>query len=335
MRTVAVLAYDGVQLLDVTGPVEVFETARERGADYVLFVASPDGADVHAGPMRIGADASYDELPEELDTLIVPGSPNWRLAVTDPRVIEAVRRGAVRSRRVASVCAGTFLLAAAGLLEGRRAATHWELADELAREFPRIDVDADAIFVSDGSIHTSAGITAGIDLSLALVEADHGAELARDVARHLVVFMQRPGGQAQFSTRLGLGATAHPTLRKVLDRVAEEPAADHSVSALSERAGFSPRHLTRVFRRELGLTPARYVERVRVEAAKSRLERSDEPLDAVARAVGFGSEETLRRAFRREAATTPAGYRARFRTTGAADRYVGVAVNGDTEEAHA
>lgn len=219
--------------------------------------------------------------------------------------------GAARSRRVASVCAGTFLLAAAGLLDGRRAATHWELA----REFPTIEVDADAIFVAEGAVHTSAGITAGIDLCLALVEADDGAELARDVARHLVVFMQRPGGQAQFSARLDIAATANPSLRRVLDGVAAEPAADHSVEALSDRAGFSARHLRRVFRRELGLTPGRYVERVRVEAAKARLERGDEPLAAVARAVGFGSEETLRRAFHRATATTPARYRERFRIT--------------------
>jgi transcriptional regulator GlxA family with amidase domain len=315
MRTVALIAYDGVQLLDVTGPVEVFEAARERGADYALLVASPDGADVRAGRMRIGADASFAQLPEQLDTLVVPGAPQWREIVADRRLVDAVAAGAARSRRVASVCAGTFLLAAAGLLDGRRAATHWELAEELAREFPAIEVDADAIFVVDGAVHTSAGITAGIDLCLALVEADYGAELARDVARHLVVFMQRPGGQAQFSARLDLAVTANPTLRRVLDGVAAEPAADHSVEALSERAGFSPRHLARVFRRELGLTPGHYVQRVRVEAAKARLERGDEPLAAVARAVGFGSEETLRRAFRRATTTTPADYRERFRTT--------------------
>ena len=317
MRTVAVLAYDGVQLLDVTGPLEVFDAARERGADYELVVASPDGRAVQAGPMRFGVDIGFDDLPEQLDTLVVPGSPLWRDVVANRRLVDTVAATAARSRRVAAVCAGTFLLAAAGLLDGRRAATHWELADDLARAFPTIDVDADAIFVAEDGVHTSAGITAGIDLCLSLVEADHGAELAREVARHLVVFMQRPGGQAQFSTRLDIAVTANAMLREVLDGVAAEPAADHSVEALSERAGFSPRHLARVFQRELGLTPARYVERVRVEAAKSRLERGDEPLAAVARAVGFGSEETLRRAFRREAATTPATYRKRFRTTGA------------------
>jgi transcriptional regulator GlxA family with amidase domain len=316
MRTVAVLAYDGVQLLDVAGPVEVFDAARDRGADYELLVASLDGGDVRAGRTRVGVDVAFGALPGAIDTLVVAGAPNWRRVVADRRLVAAVAALAGRSRRVASVCAGTFLLAAAGLLDGRRAATHWELADELRCAFPAVTVDADAIFVADGGMHTSAGISAGIDLCLALVEADHGARLAREVARHLVVFMQRPGGQAQFSARLEMPATANPILRGVLDGIAAQPDADHSLEALSDRAGFSMRHLTRVFRRELGVTPGRYVERVRVEAARARLEQGDEPLDTVARKVGFGSAETLRRAFRREAATTPAGYRERFRTTG-------------------
>ncbi|WP_196807695.1 GlxA family transcriptional regulator [Candidatus Solirubrobacter pratensis] len=316
MRTVALLAYDGVQLLDLAGPIEVFDAATERGGDYRLLLASPGGRDVRAGRTRVGADGSLSRLPARLDTLIVPGAPAWRDVIADRALVQAVAGAARRSRRVASVCAGAFLLAAAGLLDGRRAATHWELADDLAREFPAVEVDADAIFVADGGVYTSAGITAGIDLCLALVEADHGAELAREVARHLVVFMQRPGGQAQFSARLAAPLTANPTLRRVLDGVAAQPAGDHSLPALSERAGFSVRHLTRVFRREVGLTPGRYVERVRVEAAKARLQQGDESLAAVARAVGFGSEETMRRAFRREAVTTPADYRDRFRTTG-------------------
>jgi transcriptional regulator GlxA family with amidase domain len=317
MRTVALLAYDGVQLLDVAGPIEVFETANQRGADYRLLVASPTGRDVLAGGRtRVGADVAFGDLPRRLDTLVVPGAPAWREVVADRLLVETVAACARRSRRVASVCAGAFLLAAAGLLDGRRVATHWELAGELARNFPDVTVDGDAIFAADGRVHTSAGITAGIDLCLALVEADHGAELAREVARHLVVFMQRPGGQAQFSARLDVAVTANPALRRVLDGVVAEPDADHSLGALSARAGFSVRHLTRVFQREIGLTPGRYVERVRVEAAKARLQRGDEPLATVARVAGFGSEETMRRAFWRETATTPAGFRERFRTTG-------------------
>lgn len=317
--TVVIIAYDGVQLLDITGPIEVFQAARQRGAPYSVIVASPDGSDVLAGSgTRLGADRSFSELPRHVDTLVVPGAPDWRTIVADSRLVATVAGVARRSRRTASVCAGAFLVAAAGLLDGRRATTHWELAAELAQAYPQVSVDANAIFLSDGPIHTSAGITAGIDLCLALVEADHGAELARDVARHLVVFMQRPGGQAQFSVRLDMSATAKSPLRQVLDEVAHDPTADHSLEALSERAGFSVRHLTRVFQRELGVTPGRYVERVRVEAAKARLQRSDESLATIARACGFGSDETMRRVFWRELSTTPAAYRDRFRTTGAA-----------------
>jgi transcriptional regulator GlxA family with amidase domain len=315
--SVVILAYDGVQLLDVTGPIEVFEAACQRGARYRVLVASPDGGDIVAGSRtRLGADLAFAELPDDIDTLIVPGSSNWRAISRDAWLVGTVADASQRSRRTASVCGGAFVLAAAGLLDGRRAATHWELADDLARAYPQITVDADAIFVADGPIHTSAGITAGIDLCLALIEADHGAELARDVARHLVVFMQRPGGQAQFSVRLDLLTTTQSPLRQILDDIVRNPTANHSVEALSERAGFSARHLARVFQRELGVTPGRYVEDVRVEAAKARLQRSDEPLATIAHATGFGSEESMRRAFSRALTTTPAAYRRRFRTTG-------------------
>jgi transcriptional regulator GlxA family with amidase domain len=285
-----------------------------------VLVASPDGSDILAsGRTRLGADLAFADLPPRIDTLVVPGSIDWRAIACDARLVGTVADAARRSRRTASVCAGAFLLAAAGLLDGRRATTHWEFAADLARAYPQVTVDADAIFVADGPIHTSAGITAGIDLCLALVEADHGAELARDVARHLVVFMQRPGGQAQFSVRLDLATTTTESpLRHVLDDIVHDPAADHSLEALSERAGFSVRHLTRVFQRELGITPGRYVESVRVEAAKARLQRSDEPLATIARASGFGSDDTMRRAFWRELSATPAAYRDRFRTTGVA-----------------
>jgi transcriptional regulator GlxA family with amidase domain len=318
-RNVVILAYDGVQLLDVTGPIEVFDAARQRGARYRVLVASPDGSDILAGSRtRLGVDCAFADLPRHIDTLVVPGAPDWRAIVADSPLVSTVAHAARRSRRTASVCAGAFALAAAGLLDGRRATTHWELAADLARTYPQITLDADAIFVADGPIHSSAGITAGIDLCLALVEADHGAELARDVARHLVVFMQRPGGQAQFSVRLDLAARTQSPLRQVLDDIVHDPAADHSLEALGERAGFSVRHLTRVFQRELGVTPGRYVESVRVEAAKARLQRSDESLATIARASGFGSDETMRRAFWRELSATPAAYRQRFRTTAAA-----------------
>jgi transcriptional regulator GlxA family with amidase domain len=238
LRTVVILAYDGVQLLDVTGPIEVFEAARERGAPYEVVVASKDGSDIlTTSRTRLGADQAFAELPQQIDTLIVPGAPDWRTVVGDEELIAAVAELARRTRRTASVCAGAFVIAAAGLLDGRRAATHWELAGDLACAFPAIDVDADAIFVADGPIHTSAGITAGIDLCLALVESDEGPELAREIARHLVVFMQRPGGQAQFSVRLELGTTRARTTRS--KRSASAPASASVISRACSSASWA------------------------------------------------------------------------------------------------
>ncbi|MGE4427251.1 MAG: GlxA family transcriptional regulator [Solirubrobacteraceae bacterium] len=315
-RTVVVLVHDGVQLLDVAGPVEVFATAAAKGAAYDIVLASPDGMDVTAtGRTRLGVDCAFDRLPERIDTLVVPGSPASPEVGADDPVVRTVIDAAPRSRRVASVCAGAFLVAAAGLLDGRRATTHWEMTTRLAAAYPGVAVEADAIHVSDGRVHTSAGITAGIDLCLALVEQDHGADVAREVAQHLVVYLQRPGGQAQFSARLTAAPTSDPALRALLDHVVEHPDRDHALEAMADRAGFSVRHLTRVFRRELGTTPARYVERVRVEAAQQRMLATPEPIEAIAAACGFGSAETMRRAFGRELGTTPAAWRESFRST--------------------
>jgi transcriptional regulator GlxA family with amidase domain len=318
-RVILVVAYDDVRLLDITGPLEVFSVANEHGGRYLLRTASPDGADVRASTgTRIGADVSFAEADARGATLVVPGGPNWVRTIGDQLLLSEVRRLAGQAERTASVCAGAFVLAAAGLLDGRSATTHWDLADQLARQFPLIDVDHDAIFVRDGSVFTSAGVTAGIDLALALVEQDLGPEVARLVAKHLVVFMQRPGGQSQFSVRLGSGQTRHEVLRPLLDMITADPAADHTLSAMATRARMSVRHLTRLFREELATTPAQFVERIRVEAAKQELERATEPLDVVARMTGFGSPETMRRAFVKAMGTSPGNYRARFRTTGVA-----------------
>jgi transcriptional regulator GlxA family with amidase domain len=311
------LAFDGAGFLDVAGPAEVFAVADalSMGGRYRVLVASPDGRDVVASSgLRIGVTAPAADVGP-IDTLIVPGGWTWPRASRDPALLDAVRDAAARSRRVAGVCVGAFVLAANGLLDGRRATTHWQFADELAARHPQVDVVPDAIFVTDGDVWTSAGVTAGIDLALALVEADHGAAVARRVARHLVVFMQRPGGQAQFSVRLQAEPVERPALRALLDGIAADPAADHRLAALSRRAGFSERHLTRVFAREIGTTPARYVERVRVEAARTLLETSAAPLGTIARAAGLGSAETLRRAFVRQVGVTPDAYRRRFATT--------------------
>ncbi len=317
-RTITVLAYDGAQIIDITGPAEVFSIAEAMtGGVYRIRIVSSSGADVvTSSGVRVGVHDRIDDLGEPVDTFVVPGSFHWAQAMRRQPLLGAVRAGALRSRRVAAVCAGAFLLGATGLLDGRRATTHWMLLDELAQRFPGTSVERHPIFVQDGTVFTSAGATAGIDLALALVEADHGAELARAVARFLVVFMQRPGGQAQFSVRLQAGPTARSSLRALLDAIAEDPAGDHRLAVLSARAGFSERHLTRMFARELRTTPARYVEQVRVEAARALLEASDVPLDAVARRCGLGSAESLRRSFTRDVGVTPHAYRQRFRTTG-------------------
>ncbi|MFF1506234.1 GlxA family transcriptional regulator [Streptomyces sp. NPDC058326] len=308
VHSVVVFAFDGVRLLDVSAPLEVFSTA---WAGYEVRVCSPGGRDVRTScGLRIGADLSADAVTAA-DTLIVPGAVDvGRCAAVAPGVAAL----AARSGRVASVCTGAFALAAAGLLAGRRATTHWEHAAELARRYPDVAVTPDAIHVRDGEVWSSAGVTAGIDLCLALVEEDRGPGAARAVARDLVVFLQRPGGQSQFSAASRVPPTGHPVVRPLLDAVVADPAADHSAQALARRAGVSARHLTRLFREQVGVTPAACVERVRVEAARMLLEGGAGVTRAAARS-GLGSDESLRRAFARHFGVTPSAYLARFRTS--------------------
>lgn len=318
---VVTVLFDGVQLLDVTGPLEVYAAANDHGAAYRLLTVSLGGRDVCAtAGVRLTADAVLEEVSGRIGTLIVPGRFDWRAAVSDVDLIAGINRLANLSRRVASVCAGAFPLAATGMLDGRRAATHWALAPDLAEHFPKIDVDRDSIFVRDGKVVTSAGVTSGIDLALSLVEEDFGPDVARAAAKYLVVFMARPGGQSQFSVRLGARQPRNQIVRTVLDAVTAHPAGDHSLDAVARRAGVSVRQLTRLFRAEFGGTVTRFVERTRVEAAQALLESGTDPLDVVARRSGFGSEETLRRAFQRELGVAPGAYRARFRTTHTAER---------------
>ena len=316
-RVVVVVLYPGVRLLDATGPIEVYTVANEHGADYRILTASPDGGPVEAtGGLALGADMAWTDVTEPIDTLVVPGSPDWKSTTTDDDLLRQVRRLTAIARCTAGICAGAFPLAAAGLLNGRKAATHWSLAEILATLYPGVEVDSDAIFVRDGPVVTSAGITAGLDLTLGLVEADHGPDLARQVAKHLVMFMMRPGGQSQFSTRAQIPQPKHRVLDRLLDSIVEAPDKDHSVNALANRAGVSPRHLTRLFRAELGESAAAIVELIRLEAAKSLLESADDNLDLVARVAGFGSTETMRQAFVRRYGVPPGAYRARLRTTG-------------------
>ncbi|MFE9006057.1 GlxA family transcriptional regulator [Streptomyces sp. NPDC007875] len=320
-RTVVIVAFDGVQLLDVTGPVEVFTTANHYGADYDVRVVSLAGdAVTTSSGLVIGADGSPGTLPPRPDTLLVPGRRDWRSAVADTDLVGLVTRLSGRVKRVASVCAGAFVLAEAGILDGRRAATHWELASQLAAAYPQVRVDGNPVFVRDGHVATSAGITAGIDLSLSLVEEDWGAEVARNVARQLVVFMARPGGQAQFSARLAPRQPRHPAVRRVMDRVTADPAGCHTRATLAASGGVSARHLERLFRTEVGITPGRYVEAVRVEAAQALLADGTGTVEEVARQAGFGSSESLRRVFQQTLGVSPTVYRARFRSTVGAPR---------------
>ncbi len=324
-HTVTVFVFPGVRLLDVTGPIEVFTTANEFGGRYRVQIASEDGTDViTSAGTRLGADLSVDDVQEPCDVLVMPGGPEWETLIKDDALLDVVRQLNEKSRCTASVCTGAFLLAAAGLLNGRRATTHWRQAGELASRFPSVQVAPDAIFVRDGKMMTSAGVSAGIDLSLALVEEHYGAEVARSVAKDMVVFMQRPGSQSQFSVRTRAPHTHQQMLRRVLDAVAENPGANHTLTAMARRAGISVRHVTRLFYEEVGTTPARYVEQVRLEAAQALLETGDDPMPVVARRTGFGSPESLRRAFVRHLSVTPGAFRASFRTTRRAHTESGV-----------
>ncbi|WP_280266071.1 GlxA family transcriptional regulator [Nocardia wallacei] len=313
-RQVAVLAFEGVRLLDTTAVLEVFSTANALGGRYEITLCSPAGEPVTtASGTRLLVDAAYSALAQP-HTVLVPGGPALPHAPVPPELVAALGELSGPARRVASVCTGAFALAQAGLLTGRRATTHWRHAGRLARAYPGITVEPDAIYVRDGAVLTSAGVSAGLDLALALVEEDEGPALARDVARDLVIFLQRPGGQSQFSVAARTPRPRRDGLRAVLDAVLADPAGDHSLTAMAARAAVSTRHLTRLFGDELATTPAAFVESARVEAAQAMLE-SGESVTAAARRSGLGSDESLRRAFLRHLGITPSAYRARFRTT--------------------
>lgn len=314
VRRIAILAFDGVQSLDVTGPAEAFSIAtRYYRARYEIVLVTPDGRDVTGtAGLRLGAHAGIDTLRGPIDTLVVAGGEGVFAAQQDHRIVAWIARTSARARRTASVCTGAFLLARAGLLDGRRATTHWASAAQLAQSYPRVTVDPDPIFVRDGGVLTSAGVTAGMDLALSLIEEDHGPRTALAVARSLVLFVRRPGGQSQFSAQLRAAPARRPGLRELQAHIAEHPDADLSVPALAAVACMSERTLARSFRAETGMTPAVYVEATRVERARRELETSELPVDAIARRCGFGTPETMRRAFARRLGVNPAAYRARF-----------------------
>lgn len=323
-RTVLILAYDGFQSLDVTGPLEVFAGAAQLAGDtrapaYRVLVAAPTAAPVRSSSgLLIVPETSIARAPRTVDTLIVAGGPGRRAACADARLLAWLRRRAPTTRRLTSVCTGAFLLAEAGLLDGRKATTHWSACAELAERYPRVAVDPEPIFTRDGSVYTSAGVTAGMDLALALVEDDLGRDAALTIARWLVLFLRRPGGQSQFSAQLSGQLAQRNALRDLQRWIVEHPAEQLAVERLAERAAMSPRHFARAFAHEVGVTPGRYVERIRVEAARRLLEDTPETVAQVAAACGFGTPETMRRRFIRSLGVPPAEYRRRFETTTAA-----------------
>jgi transcriptional regulator GlxA family with amidase domain len=314
-RVVVFVVFDGMTLLDVAGPAEVFAEANRFGASYRLVMASVDGKDVVTSVgTRLAVSMSVGAV-KTADTAVVSGGDDLVGRPIDPELVAAVKDLRPKTRRLASICTGSFILAKAGILEDRRATTHWRHTGLLARAYPRISVEPDAIFVRDGDIYTSAGVSAGIDLALALVEDDYGADLVRDVARSLVVYLKRAGGQSQFSALVEKPPPQRSQLRALTEAVAADPAADHNVKSLAAQACMSTRQLTRLFRNELGTTPARYVEMIRVDAARSALDAGRSVTDS-ARVAGFGSAETLRRVFVSQLGISPKAYRDRFKSTG-------------------
>jgi transcriptional regulator GlxA family with amidase domain len=326
---VVVLAFENAQLLDVAGPVQTFASANEmacgtrgapsHGAPYRIVVVSRRGGTIRTSsglplltqPMAKAAGGG------RIDTLILPGGAGVHDAASDKRTIDWIRRQVSGARRIASVCTGAFLLAEAGVLSGLRATTHWKFCSRLQQEYPDIAVDPDPIYMRNGRIWTSAGVTSGIDLSLALVQEDLGRKIAMQVARHLVVFLNRPGGQSQFSAALEAQATAADgnapnAFAPLHGWIAENIAGDLRVERLAEQAGMSPRTFARVYAATMGLTPARMVEKIRVEAVRRILEETDVPVKRIVAMCGFRQEERLRRAFARQIGTTPAEYRQRF-----------------------
>ncbi|THA78908.1 DJ-1/PfpI family protein [Streptomyces sp. A0592] len=322
-RLVVVVLFEGVDLLDVTGPPEVFALLRREvgdaaGYEVLLAAETADPVTTSAG-VRILPDTTFAELAgRSVDTLLVPGSveiddAGRARAVADPAVVGRVKDLADRTRRVASVCVGAHILAEAGLLDGRRATTHWSTAQQLAADHPAVEVDADPIFIRDRDVWTGAGISACLDLSLALVADDFGEAVALRVARQLVMYLKRPSGQSQFSVPLAPLSTTRRT-EDLRHHVTRNLAGRLSVADLAAYAHVSERQLTRIFKTELGTTPAAYIESARVEVARNQLESTDATLDRIASACGFNTTDTLIRAFRRTLDTTPTEYRNRFRS---------------------
>ena len=316
MKTIAILAMPGVQLLDVSGPLDVFAEANlqaGRAVYRLVVLALTQGPVVSSSGARLLPDQVIGRGPEDpIDTLLVAGCPNAATTRLPAAAIAWLRRVAPETRRYGSVCSGALLLGQAGLLDGKRVTTHWAVAERLAETYPTVTVEADAIHVRDGRLRTAAGVTAGLDLALALVEEDLGRDIAMRVAAQLVMYFKRPGGQLQFSRKGESLPVGRSALQAAQRYVAAHPAEDHSVPRLAERAGLSPRHFARLFQAEVGLTPAAWVEAARVTEARRLLESGQAAPKQAAALSGFANADTLRRAFTRHVGVTPAEYRKRF-----------------------
>lgn len=316
-RRIVLVGYPGVQSLDLVGPTEVFSMANTYSGsqEYEVILASEAGGEiVTESGLRIAGSIALGSVPESVDTILVGGGPEealraLQMGTTIPAWMNA-RAGT--TRRIGSVCSGAFVLAAAGLLDGRRATTHWGACSQLKEFRPEVILEPDAIFIADPPIYTSAGITAGIDLCLSLVEADCGPGVAYAVAKNLVLLMRRAGGQSQFSAGLNVQLSATSPLRRLVGEIIANPVGDLSLAALAERSGMTERTFRRTFQREAGASPAVFVELIRLDRAKSLLESSDWPLERVAERAGFGSSDALHRSFRKHLNLTPTEYRARF-----------------------
>jgi transcriptional regulator GlxA family with amidase domain len=313
-RNVVIVGFPAVQPLDVVGPYEVFTGASlltSGGYDVVL--ASIDGRPVSTPTGLAFVSAPLPDPSDPVDTVVLPGGGGVDAARSDPELVDWIKAVAGTARRIVSVCTGAFLAAEAGLLDGHRATTHWAFADRLAREFPAVEVDPDPIFVrSSETVWTAAGVTAGIDLALSLVEDDHSTEVAQTVARWLVLHLRRPGGQTQFAAPVWMPRAKRTSIRQVQEAIEAEPGGPHSIDDLAQRAAMSPRHFTRVFTDEVGEAPGQYVERIRTEAARRQLQETEDTVVAIASRCGFGTAETMRRNFIRRVGISPDQYRKAF-----------------------
>ena len=313
-RKVVIVGFPGVQALDVVGPHDVFTGASlltDGGYDVVM--SSADGQPVTTATGLAFLAAPLPDRSDAIDTVVLPGGSGVDAARSNPGLVDWIKAVAGSARRVVTVCTGAFLAAEAGLLDGSRVTTHWAYAGRLAREFPTIDVDPDPIFVrSSDTVWTAAGVTAGIDLALSLVEDDHGTEVAQTVARWLVLYLRRPGGQTQFAAPVWMPRAKRTSIREVQEAIETEPGGPHSIGELARRVAMSPRHFTRVFTDEVGEAPGHYVERIRTEAARRQLEETDDTVVAIAARCGFGTAETMRRNFIRRVGISPDRYRKAF-----------------------